>query len=745
MKKKNTLLRSELTLLKPFISTCSLSVARRGQDKIGALMATIHKNDVINEDINVGDLKCAMMIPKDEISSGVILYLHGGGYTAGNLSYAKGFSSALAAKCGIRVFCVEYRLAPEHIFPAALNDCMEAYGYLISNGYDPSQIIICGESAGGGLCYSLCHKLKDKGRTLPAGIIAISPWTDLTLSADSYKTNEKCDPSMTKERLKYFADCYVYGAVREGKKLHPKTNPDYEDDIRVKSDSRMSPLYGNQEKMPPSLIFVGSDEIMLDDSIKMHGRLLEAGVESHLVIAPDMWHGYMLYGMKECDKDFDNISRFIKHHIPAQKKLRWMTLDNAAKIFPAARSRHWSNVFRLSATLKENVDRDILQNALDVTVRRFPSIAVRIKPGVFWYYIEQIPKTPEIMDEKPYPISGMPFRDIKKCAFRVLIYEKRIAVEFFHSLTDGNGGLVFLKTLVSEYIYQKYGTKVPAGNGILDRLEEPTEDELEDSFLKYAGKHPASRADTNAYRITAKREVDGFKTNTTFILDSDTVVKAAKERGLTVTAYLTAAFIVAASIVQKKRVSKPSKYMPIKVLIPVNLRKIFSSKTLRNFVLYANTGIDPRLGEYSFDEICGIVAHQMKLQITEKNMAAMITTNVNSEKSVFIRVVPLFLKNLVMKLIFNAVGEKKSCFSFSNLGVVNPPEEFSRYVERMDFVIGVQAAAPYNISALSYGGKIYLNMIRNISEPILEYEIHEVLRELSIPHIAESNSRERRN
>jgi hypothetical protein len=422
-----------------------------------------------------------------------------------------------------------------------------------------------------------------------------------------------------------------------------------------------------------------------------------------------------------------------------------MARDNAAKIFPAARNRHWSNVFRLSATFKEPIDREIMQSSLDVTVRRFPSIAVRLKAGVFWYYLEQIPKTPTIMDEKPYPISGMPMKDIKKCAFRVFIYGKRIAVEFFHSLTDGNGGLVFIKTLASEYIYQRYGVKVPVGDGIFDRLEEPAEDEIEDSFLKYAGDIPASRADTDAYRITAKREVDGFKTNTTFILDAPDVVSAAKAKGLTVTAYLAAAFVVAASRVQEKRISKRKKYKHIKVLIPVNLRKIFPSKTMRNFVLYANTGIDPRLGDYTFDEICGIISNQMKLQITDKNMAAMITTNVNSEKSLLIRVVPLFLKNFVMKLVFNAVGEKKSCFSFSNLGVVKPPEEFARFVERMDFVIGVQAAAPYNISSLTYGDKIYLNVIRNISEPILEYEIHKVLRELSLHHIVESNSRERRN
>jgi NRPS condensation-like uncharacterized protein len=238
-----------------------------------------------------------------------------------------------------------------------------------------------------------------------------------------------------------------------------------------------------------------------------------------------------------------------------------------------------------------------------------------------------------------------------------------------------------------------------------------------------------------------KREVDGFKTNTTFIIDADEVHALAKAKGITVTAYLTAAFIVATANIQATRVTKKKKYKPIKVLVPVNLRKMFPSRTLRNFILYATPGIDPRLGEFTFDEICSIVSNQMALQITDKNMAAMITTNVNSEKNILRKIVPLFLKNVIMKTIFNAVGERKSCFSFSNLGVVKVPEEFSRYVDRLDFVIGNQASAPYNISSLTYGGKMYLNVIRNISDPVLEAELHNVCKQLGIRHKGESNSR----
>lgn len=745
MKKGTLILRSRLRLLKPFISGCSLSTARVWQDRVGKLISASHRSDVTFEDFFIGKMPACMVKPRDEVSSGIILYLHGGGYTCGDLDYAKGCAATLAFRCGMRVMCVAYRLAPEHPFPAALDDAEDAYGYLLSGGYAPAQIMLSGESAGGGLCYALCLQLAAKGRTMPAGIIAISPWTDLTGTADSYGRNEKKDPTLTAERLKFFADCYVYGTDTQksnAKNIYPKTCKSEEDDLAAKSAPLLSPLFGDLSCMPPSLIFVGDAEILLDDSTALHQKLIESGAQSELVTAPEMWHGYVLYCVKDRDRDFARMRKFIKTHIPLQKKLRWMALDNAAKIFPAARTRNWSNVFRLAATMAEPVDMAALRVALDVTVRRFPSIAVRVKAGFFWYYLEELPKAPEILEEKPYPLSRMPFSDIRKCAFRVIVYQKRIAVEFFHSLTDGNGGLVFLKTLVAEYIYQKYGVKVPPENGVLDRLEEPDAAELEDSFFKYAGKYSLPRADSDAYSIRGAREVDGFRTNTTFILQAEQVRTLAKAQGVTVTAYLTAVLIEAVDRLQKEQVSNQAKHKPVKIFVPVNLRSIFPSKTLRNFILYATPGVETKYGDYTFPELCQSVQHQMKLQITPRRMAAMIAANVSSEKNLFIRACPLPIKNMVMSGIYNAVGERKSCFSFSNLGVSSMPAEFERYVERLDFVLGTQKSQRYNTALITYKGKMMFNITRNTSKPLLERHIYAVLRERGVHVIAESNTRE---
>lgn len=188
----------------------------------------------------------------------------------------------------------------------------------------------------------------------------------------------------------------------------------------------------------------------------------------------------------------------------------------------------------------------------------------------------------------------------------------------------------------------------------------------------------------------------------------------------------------------------PKRRKPVKILIPVNLRNLYPSKTLRNFVLFTTPGVDPRYGEYTFEEICKIVYHQLCLEVTPKKMSARIATNVGNENNLILKVAPLFLKNMVMKLAFNAVGERKSTFTLSNMGVVTMPPELAEHVTRIDVLLGVQSKAPYNSALVSYNGKMYLNIIRNIKESILERELYETFKELGIKVVAESNTRPNR-
>lgn len=711
--------RAQLKFFKPFIAGCSLETSRKAQDKIGELMEVIHKRDLIIKDHDFGEFKGAWVLPKDELRSGVVLYLHGGGYTCGDIEYAKGFAATLADECGVRVFCCAYRLAPENPFPAAVEDALKAYEYLIEKGYNPRKIVLCGESAGGGLIYALCLKLKELNKPLPCGLIGISPWTDLTMSGESFIKNRDIDPSMTKELLEFYASCYTAEPM----------NP------------LCSPLYGDLKGLPPSILFVGGDEVMLDDTRKLHEKLIESSCESSMFVGEGLWHGYLLYHLNENKEDFERINAFFNKHMARPRKLRWMKLDNAAKIFPASKRKNWNNVFRLSVSLYEDVDEKLLARALDVTVRRFPSIAVRLRRGMFWYYLEEIPKAPEIQSEKAYPLEHMPFDDIRKCAFRVIVYKKRIAVEFFHALTDGNGGLIFLKTLLAEYLSSKYGISVPNTDGVLGRLEKPKNSEIEDSYLRYAGDVSMSRKEATAYRLAGTAEPDGYKNLCCFILDSSELYAAAKKHGVSVTAFLCAVMTRAILNIEEKQVRNRLKRKPVKINVPVNLRTAFESKTLRNFVSYVNTEIDGSLGDYNFEEICQIVQSQLKIGTNDKILKAKFSANVASERSAILRVMPLFIKNIAMKAVFDAVGECKSCLCMSNLGVQKLPDVISEYVERMDFIIGVQAHAPYNCGVITWNGKAYINFIRDIKEPLLEYEFFKTLQSLGLHAAVESNQR----
>ena len=377
----------------------------------------------------------------------------------------------------------------------------------------------------------------------------------------------------------------------------------------------------------------------------------------------------------------------------AERKLRWMPLDNAALIFPAARRKHWSNVFRISVTLTEPVDPALLQTALEHTAPRFPSVCVRLRRGLFWYRLEELGAPPPVAEDGHHPLLPMPLAEIRRCAIRVLYYRERMAAEFFHAVTDGTGAMIFTKNLAAEYLRLRYGISVPCSCDIRDLGETPPEAELEDSFQAHAGPVSSPRDDGNVYRIRDKLEPDRFLHVTLGMRDSEALHGRAKAMGVTVTAYLTALLLDTLLQMQAEEQPKPRKRRPVKVQIPVNLRQLYGGVTMRNFVAVANVGVDPRLGDYSFEELVKSVHHQMQLTITDKSMRAIFTPNVRDARNPFMKVVPLFLKNIVMRMVFDTIGERVSCLTLSNLGRVELPAEMCPYVNRIEFVLGEQPAS----------------------------------------------------
>lgn len=423
------------------------------------------------------------------------------------------------------------------------------------------------------------------------------------------------------------------------------------------------------------------------------------------------------------------------------RRQRWMKLDNAAKIFPAARTRTWTNVFRLSASLSEEVDPLILQKSINDISKRFPSVCARLDNGMFWYYIEETKEPPTVRAEGPHACMKMEFSEIKRCAVRILWFRNRISAEFFHSLTDGNGALVFLKTLVATYLENKYGIDVPHTDGVLDISVRAKKEELEDSFLKYSGKIPSGRRDTDAYIHSGTALDDSFTPLITGVLDVDELKAVCKGYGVSVTTYLASVMAYAFQSLQEKEEQKISKRKPVKIFLPVNLRNFYPSSTLRNFILYVIPGIETRFGHYEFDEIVKSFHHQIGYALTEKNMNAIMATNVKDELNPLLRIVPLFIKNAVMKAVYNLTGERKSSISMSNLGNVRLPDIMNKYIERFDFILSPQALQPCGCSVISYKGRLYISFVRKIKEPKLEKAFFTALVKNGVHVKIESNRR----
>ncbi len=272
-----TILRSQIKLLSPLITGASLEQTRKRQDSLSGLGARAVRDTVMFKDLPMPRFDLSWAIPIGGRVRQAIVYLHGGAYTAGTLAYAKVFGGLLAQMTGRAVLCVGYRLAPEDPYPAALEDAVASYQLALER-YAPGDIAFVGESAGGGLCFALALKCKALGLPQPERIVTISPWTDLSMTRDVSEL-EKQDILLTQSALLESARMYAG-----------------EHDLR---DPYISPLFGDLQGLPPSLMFVGGHEILLDDSVIMYERLLEAGCTSELHIADGLWHVYPLYGVPE--------------------------------------------------------------------------------------------------------------------------------------------------------------------------------------------------------------------------------------------------------------------------------------------------------------------------------------------------------------------------------------------------------------------------------------------------------------
>jgi epsilon-lactone hydrolase len=245
----------------------------------------------------IGELAANWVSVGNTLEDFAILYLHGGAYNIGSLNTHRELAARISKASKIKTLLIDYRLAPEHPYPAAVEDAVLAYRWLLKNGYPSNNIVIAGDSAGGGLAIAALVKLRDLGEPLPAAAVCLSAWTDLELTGESMKTHIQKDPFLTPSWLQYMAKHYVA-----------------DNDFRL---PLISPIYADLAMLPPLLIQAGSDEILLSDSIRIAERARKAGIDTTLDVWENMWHVWHFFAgkMPEAKSAINRISNFIHENI----------------------------------------------------------------------------------------------------------------------------------------------------------------------------------------------------------------------------------------------------------------------------------------------------------------------------------------------------------------------------------------------------------------------------------------------
>ncbi len=431
---------------------------------------------------------------------------------------------------------------------------------------------------------------------------------------------------------------------------------------------------------------------------------------------------------------------------PQRSKARaipaWVKLDNAGKIYPSTASSTWMAVYRVSITLDEEINRQMLSLALQAALKRIPLFSYRLKRGLFWYFMEsQSGKAPKIQEDVVNPCRPINLRQNDHFMFRIRVHGGRIALELFHAMSDGTGAMTFLLTMAAEYLRLRYGKRILPAPFILDCRDDPQPQDWEDSFLKYARMSSRARGEEAAYPLRGTKENRGTLHVTTGIMPTAQLSIAAKRHDTTINTLLAAIILRALLEISAKDRSPRRAKRPVKLSMPVNLRKYYPSKTLRNFSSYINAPIFPKYGSYTLDDIITLVRHYAGYELAEQMVNARFSGNVKAEQSKVLRAAPLFLKSAVLKMVYYLQGERYFTTVISNLGLIKLPETMAPHVERIDLIIGNGKRNPISCGCVSVNGRTFVTFTRNIVEPTLEQLVFSALVREGIHVTVESNRR----
>lgn len=393
------------------------------------------------------------------------------------------------------------------------------------------------------------------------------------------------------------------------------------------------------------------------------------------------------------------------------REIRWDKLDNTAHLFPVIAGESMSNVYRISVTLTELVDPELLQQALDIVLPKFDGFNLRLRQGVFWYYFEENGKpAPKVREEMAFPCRYIYPNRNNSYLFRVTYYRYRINLEVFHVLTDGMGGINFLKELTYQYL-RLYHPELKGEKG--DLLASSTSLNREDSFLKNYRKSSERGYQTQkAYLIKGERLSPGEFGIMHGYMQVPELKSVCHQYGASINEYLIGVFVW--SVYRECMHGMPSA-KPVRVAVPVNLRPYFNSITTKNFFAMVSAEFHPVEEEYSFEEVLAVVKESLRKQINKENLERLFSYNVSNEKILVARAAPLLIKNIAMRVIYTQSALANTT-TITNIGNITVDDVYRPYVEMFHSCLAMSKGQHIKGNICSYGSTLVFTFSYDLAD-----------------------------
>lgn len=416
-----------------------------------------------------------------------------------------------------------------------------------------------------------------------------------------------------------------------------------------------------------------------------------------------------------------------------KKKLYWRKLDDQAKVFALASNRKYSSIFRLSVVLKEIIEPEFLQQAVEVALEKYKVFKVKLRHGFFWYYFEENKLKPIINKENEYPFKKVNTKENNDYLFKVTYFDKKINIDFFHVLTDGSGGAEFLKEILHRYLEFKYPNELEKQEMNQEEIIKDSENAYKKNYRRYKRNNIHFK---KAYMLKGEELKKGQVAINHFNINLNDIKKYTKQKECSLSMYLVA--MIAYSTYETNYKVNDGKE-PINLCIPINLKKYFETETLSNFFSYMMVSLNIKRNQtYSFDDILNIVKKEFEKKLKIEKIIKTMSLDAGTTNNFLVRIVPLLIKKIVVRLGSLEV-KRHFTMTISNTGKFEVQDKYKKYIESTLVILAPDWAEKVKCGICSYGDNLVVTFGSLLQDNSIERVFKNLLVENNIKFKTEGN------